>query len=104
MYVCLCKGLTESDVEACVRAGSTTPEALIAALGLDGDDTCGRCAREIDCLLPDAPSLQPSLQSIQPVQAGQAAPLLGWRAAPVRGRMLPVLQSHALAYGGAGPA
>ena len=47
MYVCLCKGLTESDVrrQAC---GSQTVETLIADLGLEDDDCCGRCAADVE--------------------------------------------------------
>jgi bacterioferritin-associated ferredoxin len=48
MYVCLCKGLTESDVKQQVSRGCTTAEALVTALGLDDDACCGRCALEID--------------------------------------------------------
>ena len=56
MYVCLCKGLTERDIDRCVQAGATTEEALVAALGLDDDDTCGRCARDAADLLPSEPT------------------------------------------------
>lgn len=47
MYLCLCKGLTERDVDRCVEAGNCTAEALIATLGLDDAAACGRCRREI---------------------------------------------------------
>jgi bacterioferritin-associated ferredoxin len=52
MYVCLCKQLTESDVLDVARAGHRTPQALISALGLEDAACCGRCAREVDDLLP----------------------------------------------------
>jgi bacterioferritin-associated ferredoxin len=48
MYVCLCKGLTDSDVKDIARAGHTTAEALIGALGLEDPECCGRCALDID--------------------------------------------------------
>jgi bacterioferritin-associated ferredoxin len=48
MYLCLCKDVTERDVEQVARTGTTTPEALIGALGLDDDVCCGRCALEIE--------------------------------------------------------
>ena len=53
MYLCLCKTITESDVKRLARYGTTTPEALkaeglIATLGLNDDDCCGRCLLEID--------------------------------------------------------
>jgi bacterioferritin-associated ferredoxin len=51
MYVCLCKGLTESDVLSVAHSGKYGPEALKAALGLDDEDCCGRCARNIQELV-----------------------------------------------------
>ena len=46
MYLCLCKGLTEADVKRQARCGSRCVEALIADLGLEDDDCCGRCAMD----------------------------------------------------------
>jgi bacterioferritin-associated ferredoxin len=51
MYVCLCKGLTESDVKQVGHAGIMTAEALIRVLGLDAEECCGRCALAADELL-----------------------------------------------------
>ena len=51
MYLCLCKGITESDVKRLAHYGTTTAEALVAALGLTDPDCCGRCALEIDELV-----------------------------------------------------
>jgi bacterioferritin-associated ferredoxin len=48
MYVCLCKGITESAVRECGRQGCMTPEKLAATLGIDQDDCCGRCANHIE--------------------------------------------------------
>ena len=53
MYLCLCKGITESDLKSLARYGMTTaealrPEALIATLGLADGDCCGRCVLEIE--------------------------------------------------------
>ncbi len=47
MYVCLCKGLTESDVQQAARAGQVCPETLKMCFGLEDDDCCGRCAKNI---------------------------------------------------------
>ena len=47
MYVCLCKGLTETDVQNLAQEGTLGPEGLITALRLDDEDCCGRCARNI---------------------------------------------------------
>jgi bacterioferritin-associated ferredoxin len=51
MYVCLCRGLTATDVEAAGRAGATTADRLIAALRLDDRRCCGRCRRNIAALV-----------------------------------------------------
>ena len=51
MYVCLCKGITESDALQLAGPACTTPEALMAALGLEDDECCGHCSSEIDELL-----------------------------------------------------
>ncbi|TKB72731.1 MAG: hypothetical protein E8D45_10335 [Nitrospira sp.] len=49
MYICLCKGLTESDIRQAGEAGLTEPERLITRFGWDDSDCCGRCADHIDC-------------------------------------------------------
>ena len=51
MYVCLCKGLTESDVRRLAQSSGREAEALSTALGLEDDDCCGRCARNIEQLV-----------------------------------------------------
>jgi bacterioferritin-associated ferredoxin len=48
MYLCVCTGVTESDVKRVARERYPTPEGLICALGLDGDACCGRCMLEIE--------------------------------------------------------
>jgi len=50
MYVCLCRGITESDVERVGAQGLVDPETLSAALGLEDDDCCGRCAKNVQDL------------------------------------------------------
>ena len=65
MYVCLCKGLTEADIQRAVGQEGRISAAAIAALGLDDEAACGRCLHDIDDLLaPTAgnhASLLPSL-------------------------------------------
>ena len=57
MYVCLCKGLTESDVlDAAARTEKICPETLKTCFGLEDDDCCGRCAENIDQLVAIANS------------------------------------------------
>jgi len=48
MYICLCKGITESDVKECGRNGFITPQALVCRLGINADDCCGRCLRNVE--------------------------------------------------------
>jgi bacterioferritin-associated ferredoxin len=48
VYVCLCKGLTESDVKRQARSASFTVDALMVDLGLQDDDCCGRCANDAE--------------------------------------------------------
>ncbi|MDD9860310.1 MAG: hypothetical protein OXU40_07680 [Nitrospira sp.] len=48
MYVCVCKGITECNVEELGCAGVTCPDKLAAALGIDDKETCcGRCLNHI---------------------------------------------------------
>ncbi len=56
MYVCLCKGITESDVRRLGRAGVLHPDSLAAALGINDEGCCGRCARNIETLVALAAS------------------------------------------------
>ena len=51
MYICVCKGIKESDVEDLGRAGITCPKQLAATLGIDDDDACGRCLDKIHDLV-----------------------------------------------------
>ena len=56
MYVCLCKGLTESDVREAGREGCFTTRQIIAEFGLRDNGCCGRCARNIHELVALAKS------------------------------------------------
>lgn len=47
MYVCLCKGITESDVREAGRAGLVMPCQLKSKFGLKQTGCCGRCAKNI---------------------------------------------------------
>ncbi len=48
MFVCLCKGITESQVRECGRLGICSADALASALGIEDEGVCGRCLRNID--------------------------------------------------------
>lgn len=47
MYVCLCKGITESDVREAGRAGLVMPCQLKERFGLKDSGCCGRCSKNI---------------------------------------------------------
>jgi len=47
MYMCLCKGITESDVREAGRAGFVMPSQLKCKFGLKDSGCCGRCAKHI---------------------------------------------------------
>jgi bacterioferritin-associated ferredoxin len=48
MYACVCRAISQSDVKRAGRAGHIHPDALIAVLRLDDEDSCGRCLTVID--------------------------------------------------------
>ena len=47
MYLCLCKGITDSDVRKAGRAGIVMPCQLKARFGLKEAGCCGRCSKNI---------------------------------------------------------
>ncbi|RMH05106.1 MAG: (2Fe-2S)-binding protein [Nitrospirae bacterium] len=49
MYVCICKGVTESDVRKLGQHGIVCPQAIASSLGLtDRKNCCGRCLKKLD--------------------------------------------------------
>ncbi|MBM3940241.1 MAG: hypothetical protein FJ318_05010 [SAR202 cluster bacterium] len=47
MFVCICKGITESRVQAAAAQAGVNPDAIAQALGLHDNECCGRCARDM---------------------------------------------------------
>ena len=47
MYLCLCKGITDSDVREAGQAGIVMPCQLKARFGLKDAGCCGRCSKNI---------------------------------------------------------
>lgn len=45
MYVCLCKGITDSQIRNAVASGANTMRAVRTCLGVASD--CRGCAREV---------------------------------------------------------
>ena len=64
MYVCVCKGIKESDVRELGRAGITCPRTLASSLGIDDkDNCCGRCIKNV-CNLVAIASAEPSRRAL----------------------------------------
>ncbi len=59
MYLCLCKGITESDVREAGRAGVVMPCQLKAKFGLKEAGCCGRCSKNIHEFVEIASSERP---------------------------------------------
>lgn len=53
MYVCLCRAVTDRDVEQAVACGHTTLPALQATLGVATG--CGRCRSHVHQMLQKTP-------------------------------------------------
>ncbi|MGB3134559.1 MAG: (2Fe-2S)-binding protein [Candidatus Macondimonas sp.] len=53
MYVCLCRAVTDRDVEQAVACGHTTLPALQATLGVATG--CGRCRNHVHQMLQKTP-------------------------------------------------
>ncbi|MFN3681157.1 MAG: (2Fe-2S)-binding protein [Nitrospira sp.] len=60
MYLCLCKGITESDVREAGRMGCVTPHQLKTRFSLTDENCCGRCAKHIQEFVELATSQAPT--------------------------------------------
>ena len=47
MYLCLCKGISDSDIREAGQAGIVMPCQLKAKFGLKDPGCCGRCSKNI---------------------------------------------------------
>ena len=47
MYVCLCKGITDTAIRKLGRSGIVEADELIDVLGLESAECCGRCVKNI---------------------------------------------------------
>jgi len=56
MYLCLCKGITDSDVRNAARAGVVMPCQIKARFGLKDAGCCGRCCKNIQAFVELAAS------------------------------------------------
>jgi len=63
MYICVCKGIKESDVRKLGQAGVTCPKKLAEALELnDKKHCCGRCIKKISIFVALAKEEAPRRQ------------------------------------------
>lgn len=49
MYICLCKGITDSALKGLEQQNLGSDE-IASRLGMDGEDCCGKCLRKITSL------------------------------------------------------
>ena len=52
MYVCVCRAVTDNEVDAAIEAGAETVEAVTAACCAGSD--CGACRSLIEDMIDDA--------------------------------------------------
>ncbi|MDY6830185.1 MAG: (2Fe-2S)-binding protein [Pseudomonadota bacterium] len=72
MYVCLCKGVTDRDVQTAIKAGARNLRDLSVQLGIARD--CGQCARVSKQLLREAQPHTASPIRVWIPAAGGSAP------------------------------
>jgi len=64
MYVCICNGVTDRDIQEAVLRGARTVKDLRRELGVASDcGKCAGCAREVLCDARRAEALPASLQA-----------------------------------------
>ena len=68
MFVCVCKGIKESEVQELGQCGIVCPKTLASKLEIDDEDNCcGRCLNNINDFVDIAVSARntfcPSLQN-----------------------------------------
>lgn len=51
MYVCLCKGITDSRVRELAGSDQVRHDELASRLGINEEGCCGRCLRDIQSLV-----------------------------------------------------
>lgn len=58
MYVCLCKGITETQLFDILARHPGSPKGVIQAMGID-DECCGRCEAQLDEIVSQCSALRP---------------------------------------------
>jgi bacterioferritin-associated ferredoxin len=64
MYVCICKGITDRDIQRAAECGARTVRDLRRELGVASDcGKCASCAREVLCEAKREQRGSPTLQA-----------------------------------------
>jgi bacterioferritin-associated ferredoxin len=64
MYVCICNGVTDRDIQEAASRGARTLKDLRRELGVASDcGKCASCAREVLCETRGKATLSPRLQA-----------------------------------------
>lgn len=80
MYACACKGIREAEVRRVLAEGLPSSDELIARLGLEDPNCCGRCLHTVssfycpqaagqECTSPVRMRLRAILAATAPVEA-----------------------------------
>lgn len=51
MYVCVCKAVTDREIQSCIREGATSLERLQEQLGVG--TRCGRCRCDLERIMDE---------------------------------------------------
>jgi bacterioferritin-associated ferredoxin len=51
MYVCICKGVTDQDIDAAVSAGASSPSEVMAVTG--AGSRCGTCRHSVEQMVDE---------------------------------------------------
>ena len=62
MYVCLCKGITDSKVRELAHGGAMHHDDLASRLGINEEGCCGRCVQDIQSFIDRASSYKNGIE------------------------------------------
>ncbi len=71
MYICLCHGVTDSDIQAAVHNGANTLKQLSFSTGCGTQ--CGSCKPQVEAVLEECLATQPGEDSAGDLQVASAA-------------------------------
>lgn len=62
MYICVCKGVTDRQIQIAIENGVNTRKKLNQCLGVGSD--CGKCFRQVNQLLDSNSQVQPIMRDV----------------------------------------